>query len=400
MPGDGIPEGRAVTWIGRPWLLDAFLVSVTGLVNVVGTLLVTDHQPMVRPLDFAGVALLLLGPAALWWRRRYPVQVLVFCFVQTAVFFALPYAGGPVYGPLIVSLVTAVIARRRMVVAIVMIAAVVVSLRYPALLGQESGSLGRTAALAAWLLFLASVGEVVRSRRALVDAERQRMVMTLQAEADEVRRRAIQDRLHLARDLHDVIGHHLAVINVQATAGLETFAKDPQVVLQALTAVRDASRDALNDVQSFLDSLRGTADHAPREPAPTLLDLDRLVAPARASGVPVHVSIEGSPRPLPAAIDLAACRVVQEALTNVLRHVGRPLTWVRLAYGRSALVVTIDNDKGSATPRVAHSVRRGGEGIPGMRARVEDLGGAVSVGPTPRHAWSVVAELPIPEVDP
>lgn len=359
-----------------------------------GTVLVAgEHQPQARPLDVFGIVLLLLGPAALWWRRDHPASVLIGCFVLTMTFLWLPYPDGPVYGPLIVALITAVTAARRVAAYAVVAAAVLLSLLRPMALGLDSASLLQTAGLAAWVLFLAAVGEVVRYRRALADAERQQLAMTLQVQTDEVRRRAVEDRLHLARELHDVLGHHLAAIHVQANAGLELFAQDPQAVSERLRAVRDASRSALLDVQAFLDALHEPDDLAPRGPAVSLADLDRLVAPARAGGVPVRTRVEGSVRPVPAGVDLAAGRVIQEALTNVLRHAGRPDTGVSVSYGPGTLTVRVDN--GPATAALVPAAG-GGRGILGMRARVGELGGKLTAGPTAEHDWSVVAELPIP----
>lgn len=379
----------------RARILDAALVLVTAVVSVAGTLLVAaQHQPGARPLDVLGIGLLLLPAAALWWRRAHPIAVLLGCFAVTTTFLRLPYPDGPVYGPLIVGLITAVMAGRRVAGYSVVAAAVLVSSLSPALLGQESVSLWRTAGLTAWLLFLASVGEVVRYRRALAAAEHRQLTMSLRAQADEVRRKATEDRLHLARELHDVLGHHLAAIHVQANAGLELFATEPHVVPERLRAVRDASRTALLDVQTFLDSLRESIDDAPREPSATVADLDRLIAPARAGGVPVRASVHGPVRPLPANVDLAASRVIQEALTNVLRHAGRPDTTVRVAYEVAGLTVRVENATATATAADA-AANSGGRGIPGMRARVSDLGGTLIAGPTRDNGWSVVAELPI-----
>ena len=172
-------------------VLDAAIVVVAAVVSVAGTVLVAvRHQPDARPLDVVGVGLLLLPCAALWWRRGHPATVLVGCFVVTTTYLGLPYPDGPVYGPLIVGLVTAVAAGRRVAAYAVVVVAVLTSLLSPMLLGQDSGSPWRTAGLTAWLLFLASVGEVVRYRRALAAA---RLAMTLRAQADELRRKATEE---------------------------------------------------------------------------------------------------------------------------------------------------------------------------------------------------------------
>ena len=400
-PG-AMPEQDVATRSRPGWKFDAFLVLAAATINVAGTLLVARHQPQARPLDIVGIAVLLLAPATLWWRHNHPALVLSGCFVLTWTYVWLPYPGGPIYGPVIVALISAVNAGRRLAAYTIVVAALVASAWLPALLGQDPPSLVRSAGLTAWLLFLASVGEVVRYRRALASADRQRLAMTLRAQTEDVRRRAIEDRLQLARELHDVLGHHLAVINVQATAGLELLASEPQKVPQTLRAVRDASRSALLDVQTFLDSLHESADRAPRQPSLSIIDLDQLVAPAQAGGVPVHTSVQGSARALPATVDLAASRVIQEALTNVMRHAGQPTTRVRVTYGINGLTLRVENDKATALPsdqRVG-SARGSGRGIPGMRARVRDLGGTLAAGPTHGNAWSVIAQIPIPEETP
>lgn len=388
----------------RAAVVDASLILATATVNVGGTLLAAQHQPGARLLDPLGVGLLLIGPIILWWRRSHPVPVLAGCLAVTTCFLWLAYAQGPAYSALVVALVSAVIAGRRLAAYGTVVALVVFATLLPALTDGEQMSLVRSAGHAAWFLLLTSIGEVMRYRRALAAAERQRVAISLRAEADELQRRVAQDRLHLARELHDVLGHHLAVINVQATAGLELFTNQPNQVPQTLRAVRDASKNALVDVQAFLDSLHEPADEAPREPSPTIRDLDRLVAPARAGGVPVHASIHGTVRPLPATADLAASRVIQESLTNVMRHAGQPATWVRIDYTPDSVRLSVQNAGATVEPTDPLGGAAGqpgrGRGIAGMRARVRDLGGTLTAGPTSEYAWSVNTVLPLPKEEP
>ncbi|HYN95634.1 MAG TPA: histidine kinase, partial [Pilimelia sp.] len=325
----------------------AALPALAAAVQLGGTLLAARHQPQAKAMDVVGAALLLTAAAALWWVWRRPAAVLVVAFVATSGYLLLPYPRGPVYLAEIVALVACVAAGRRAVAYAVLAAGLLTSAwPVPALLGRESPSLFGAAGLAAWLGFLAAIGELIRYRRALAEAERQRRLLAARAQQDELERRAMQERLHIARDLHDVLGHHLSVINVQSSAGLQLLSSDPDRVSATLVAVRDASRRALLDVQAFLDSLQRPGQPAPHEPAPSIRDLESLLAPARAAGVPVTATVVGECRAVPAAIDLAACRVLQEALTNVIRHAGQVPTSVRVAYGPDTLGVLVENEHG------------------------------------------------------
>jgi signal transduction histidine kinase len=169
-------------------------------------------------------------------------------------------------------------------------------------------------------------------------------------------------------------------------------------VTEALQAVQEASSQALDDVQAFLDSLREPGEHAAQTPSPTLGDLDGLLAPARAAGLDVRLEVTGTPRRLPAPHDLVAGRTVLESLTNVLRHAGLPRTWVRLDYAPTRLTIRVEN----AAPDRAGLLEApgGGRGLEGMRQRLAAHGGTLTAGPTDEYAWSVVAVVPLPEEHP
>jgi signal transduction histidine kinase len=261
--------------------------------------------------------------------------------------------------------------------------------------GVEGPSLTSITALAAWLAFLVALGELLRHRRALTESRHQRFLASLDAHADQIRREAAEQRLSLARDLHDVLGHQLAVINIQAKAGLQLRASGKPGVTEALEAVQQASSQALDDVQAFLNGLREPGEHAAQTPSPSLSDVDGLLAPARAAGLDVRLEVTGTQRRLPASHDLVASRTVLESLTNVLRHAGLPRTWVRLDYAPTTLTLRIDN----AAPDRAGLLEApgGGRGLEGMRHRLAVHGGTLTAGPTDDHAWSVVAVLPVPK---
>ncbi|MEN3356525.1 MAG: hypothetical protein V7637_507 [Mycobacteriales bacterium] len=379
-------------------LVDALLVLATLVTNIGGVLAIRLHDGSAGVPDPFGLLLLAAGPALLWWRRRFPALVLAGCVAATWTYVCLDLPDAPIYGPMIVALVSALTQGARAAAYAVVAGTLAVHLVWLALPGDDGPSLTSTTGLAAWLAFQVALGELLRHRRALEESRHQRLLVTLDAQADQIRRDAAEQRLRLADDLHDVLGHQLAVINVQAKAGLQLHASGKPGVTGALEAVQEASSQALDDVQAFLDLLRGPGEHAAQTPSPSLSDLDGLLAPARAAGLEVHLEVTGTPRRLPAPHNLVAGRIVLESLTNVLRHAGRPRTWVRLDYTPTRLTVRIDN----AAPDRPGSPKApgGGRGLKGIRHRLSAHGGTLTAGPTDGYAWSLIAGLPLPEEDP
>ena len=217
---------------------------------------------------------------------------------------------------------------------------------------------------------------------------------------DEVaRRRAVEERLRIARELHDSLTHSISVIQVQAGVAVHLARKRGEAVPPALLAIEEAGADAARELRSTLGVLRADEDCD----GSGLAHLDSLVARARAAGQPVTVTMTGMVRPLPPDVDQAAYRIVQEALTNVSRHAGRASACVRLAYGTGTLTVQVDDD-GDGRP--AHSEPAGrapanpvqgpGLGLIGMRERVSALGGRLHAGPQPGGGFLVRAEIPVP----
>jgi signal transduction histidine kinase len=172
--------------------------------------------------------------------------------------------------------------------------------------------------------------------------------------------------------------------------------EQPEQARSALTAIKQASKDALGELRSVLGVLRQPDDAAPLDPAPTLARLDALVDQARAAGLDVHVDVEGAPRPLPSPVDLAAFRIVQEALTNVTKHAGQAVAAVHLRYDDDQLVVAVDDDGpgagGGAPVPPAHGT---GSGLAGMRERAAALGGELVAGPRAGGGFHVLATLPL-----
>jgi signal transduction histidine kinase len=204
---------------------------------------------------------------------------------------------------------------------------------------------------------------------------------------EAARRRAMEERLRIARELHDSLTHSISVIQVQAGVAVHLARKRGEDVPPALLAIQEAGTDAARELRATLGVLRSEEDRD----GSGLGQLDSLVARAQAAGLPVTVTVTGEERPLPSDVDQAAYRIVQEALTNVSRHAGQACASVRLQYTPDALTVQVDDDGNGSGTRSAGP----GLGLVGMRERVSALGGRLQAGPQDGGGFQVRAELPV-----
>lgn len=188
------------------------------------------------------------------------------------------------------------------------------------------------------------------------------------------------------------MAHNISLINVQAGVALHLIDERPEQARSALATIKDASRDTLREMRSVLGALRRVDEDLPRSPAPSLARIEDLVAKAAASGLQARVKVDGRVRKLPAGTDLAAFRIIQEALTNVARHSGRTEARVHISYGDDELLVQVDDDGLVTGPASASD---GGNGIPGMRERAAALGGTLRAGSGPGGGFRVRARLPL-----
>jgi len=367
--------------VRRPPAIDVGLAAGVAVVQGAGTYLASRHQVDRESFDVLAGALLLAGPAALVVRRRFPVGVYATAFASTLAYVGLGYPAGPIFFGLIAAFLTVVVAGHRIVGWAGLAAGYVAFMLAD---GDVPGWIPAVG-LAAWLLVLAAAGEGLRIRR--VRAEE-----TARAREEEARRRAGEERLRIARELHDVLAHNISLISVQAGVALHLMDEQPDQARSALTAIKSASKDALGELRSVLDVLRaGEVDEgAPRAPTAGLDELDRLVSGATAAGIDVRVVTSGTPRRLPPSVDLAAFRIVQEALTNVTRHAGQATATVSLTYGDRGLTVQVDDD-GQGGPGNGAGA---GNGIRGMQERARALGGQLEAGPKPNGGFRVTASLP------
>jgi signal transduction histidine kinase len=346
--------------------------------QLVGTFGASDDQPGARAVDAAAVALVLLGPAALAVRDRWPLAAVVVATVAADLYVARGYAYGPIFVSVVVALFTAVRAgRRRATWALA--AAGFAGYAVAAAVRDDGGGALHLAAVAGWLVVVLAVSEVVRGRLAS-EAARER------AAEEERQRLAGEQRLRLAQELHDVLAHNISLINVQAGVALHLIDDQPERAGPALANIKEASREALHELRSALDLLR-SGEQAPLAPAPGLGDLADLIDGVRAGGLDVHLEHGAPPGPLPAAVELAAYRIVQEALTNVTRHARARTVRVRVHHGDAGTTVEVVDD-GVGGPV------RPGNGIVGMRERAAALGGTVEAGPRPGGGFGVLAHLP------
>ncbi|MEU1472554.1 sensor histidine kinase [Streptomyces sp. NPDC005761] len=344
------------------------------------------------PLDLFARLLLFAAVAVLLLRHRHPVAAVFGASAAATVYLGAGYPYGPVFLAVAVGCFSAVVAGHRRAawsaVAMVWMGHLVVAHWLYRWLPPDDDSAspwGQELGVAAWVVAIIAAAEFVRVRREQWAEQRAE-----RARAEK--RRADEERLRMARELHDVLAHSISVINVQAGVGLALLDTDPEQARTALTTIKDASKEALGEVRQVLDTLRAPGD-APRSPAPGLDRLPELVEQAASTGLTVTVETEGVRGAVPPGADLAAFRIVQEALTNVVRHSGSRTAQVRVGYGPGRLTLRID-DEGPATGTDAGG---SGNGLAGMRERAAALGGTIEAGTRPDGGFRVRAELPLPD---
>jgi signal transduction histidine kinase len=377
-------------------------------VQILGTLLITRHVDHGHQgcwwgpchgsghLDARAFALLAIGPLALLVRRRYPVAVLAVVLTVTLVYAVLGYTAGPVFLSLVLAFTTVVVGGHRSVGVATVVAGWALFLWLPSAIERGTvPSAGAAVGLAAWLAVLLAGAELVRGRR-------ERGAALRMGREQEARRRAEEERLRIARELHDVLAHSISLINVQSGVALHLLDQQPDQARTALAIINEASADALREVRSVLGVLRGVGEQVPRAPTAGLAQLNELVTRSAAAGVEVEVEVEGRRRPLPTSVDLAAFRIVQESLTNVARHSGADAARVTLGFDEHELTVQVDDagvgraaDGRAGDRRAGDGGSTAGNGIAGMRERAVALGGALDVGPRGDRGFRVRARLPL-----
>jgi signal transduction histidine kinase len=340
-----------------------------------------------RLVDSAGYAAVVVAGGALAFRRWVPLAVTAVVTGALLVYVLRDYAGGPVFVTSFVALYTVASTRpRRQAFATAAAAAAVVV--GAGLVTHEGEGLVHLV-FVGWAAAAVFLGDAVRSRRERLDALEERARRLEETREEEARRRVAEERLRIAHDLHDSVAHSMATITVQSGVAAHVLDRNPDQAREALEAIRRASGEVLEELSALLGLLRGDdGAEAPRAPTPGLDQLGDLIESARQAGVDVSLRVEGSPRIVPQPVGVAAYRIVQESLTNVIRHAGTAAAVVTLAYGGDgALAVEVSDDGRGSNG----SAQGSGVGIAGMRERAQSTGGHLEAGPRPDGGFRVRA---------
>lgn len=371
-------------------VLDGAVAAATAAIAVL--LLLTADEPQARAPDAPGYLLLVAASVPPVWRRAAPAAMLAATSVLALAYLTAGYPGAPMTVPVLVALYGAAAAgRRRLALLIVGLFAGVGSVHR---LVVQDEIFVEVAFHALLFVFSWLLGELVASRRALRGEVEQRLRRASEEREREAHRRVQQERVLIARELHDVMAHTVSSMTVQAGVAADLLDDRPQDARAALQELRRAGRDAMGELRATVNLLRG-GDRAggPPAPAPGLSDLPDLLDRVDREGLTVESRTIGTPRALPAAVELTTYRIVQEALTNVLRHAGAGRAVVSLRYEPDALTVEIGDDGRGAAGRHVHS----GFGLLGMRERAAALGGHLKAGPGDDGGFCVRAWLPTRE---
>jgi signal transduction histidine kinase len=372
---------------------DVALAAAVVAINVIAIGVATE--PNSRPLNPLAYALAASYGVLLLARRRWPLGVLLASTVALLLYYSLNFPGVSPAFPLAVALYTAAAAGYLrwglLITAFFMLGGVFVTGVREGTPAAEvfAGFLPQASLLVALLL----LGEAVRSRRAWLAEVRERLARAEAEREREASHRVEQERLRIARELHDVMAHTIAVITVQAGVAADVLSDAPDEARRALGTIRAAGREAMAELRATVGVLRdGDGQAAPRAPAPGLGQLDGLLETASHAGLRVETVVAGEPRPLPPAVDLTAYRILQESLTNVARHAQATSATVAIRYEPDGIVIEVcDDGRGASGAPVPGE---GGHGLEGMAERAAAVGGRLEAGPRPAGGFRVWSSLP------
>ena len=393
-----VAEVNVRAWLHRVEVQDA-LVAVVFTVSTTMVTIGIDSAEGGPALDVVGYLSMLVVGGALAFRRRWPVPVLYATLVGLVVYLVGEYPGGPVFLGVFIAIgtVASILATREAVPHVVV---AVVVLAGAALVRGSTGSGDPTddnvwahLVYLSWTVVAFFIGKAIRDRRELLAGLRERNRHLEETREEEARRRVAEERVRIARDLHDIVAHNIAGISLQAATGAHVATAHPDQAHQALLAIREASKQTLDELRSTLHLLREGEDAAPLAPTPGLDALPTLVTSVEAAGIPVDLEVLGDVSDVPDAVAGATYRIVQESLTNVMRHAGPATVVVRLESTPDGIDLRVEDDGRGAS--AAPDGAPGGHGLAGMRERVLALGGSVAAGPRPGGGYAVRAWLPV-----
>ncbi|GAB3831081.1 sensor histidine kinase [Kribbella italica] len=359
------------------------LPAVISVVAVVGSIGSSNNQPDRRDADWLLVVLVLIGSVSLYWLRTHPVPVLWATAASSLVYMLREYGYGPVIFAFVIAVFAAIRAGHRSAGWIAIAALYTGHVLGRFVLGINDQNVYQILLVGTCFLVLGFLAELFR-------AHRDRVAAANKTREEEELRRAGEERLRIAQELHDVVAHHISLINVQASTALHLVDRKPEQAGPALSAIKDASKEALVELRSIVGILRQNDESAPRQPVAGLERLDHLITGTSRAGLEVHTIVHGDPRPLPTGLDRAAFRIIQESLTNIVRHAKATAATVRIQYGEESLVLQVDDD-GESLTGPPHE----GNGIIGMRERATALGGTLTASRTPTGGLRIVAHLPL-----
>jgi signal transduction histidine kinase len=405
--------GLRAAWLRLPVLVqDSLLALVITVMQVQGTVgrNAADANPDVlsRPLTDLGnlgYVLLIVSGLAVAARRRWPLPVFLTVALASAVYYGVGFPDGPGWIGLFIALYTLTTygdGRRSLMIAGVGITVLAVVWLIDAADIEPRDAIG-------WVFFRigasvmsAALGESVRSRRVIAAEAEKRAELAERTREEEARARVDAERLRIAREVHDTVAHAIAIINVQSGVTAHVLDKRPEQARAALQAIEQTSSRALQEMRAILGVLRD--DNDGRAPHPGLGQIDELTAKARDAGLDINIEETPPAAPLPSAVGSAAYRIVQESITNVIRHVGPTRVTVALNPGVDALEIRVTDegchDPADPHPPARHPTSNGGStkpgrGILGMRERCQLLGGELDAGPLPGGGFEVKARLPL-----
>jgi signal transduction histidine kinase len=382
------PRGDGLKW--RRLLTDVGLALVVTAVLVVASQQEVRRIPGASPLDARALVLVAGSGLVLMARRSLPLATYAASLGFVWLYLLTGHPPGPIYLAPFIALLTMVSISR----PVVWTASAVVG---AALLSATPIGIGGTPLSAAiwagvWLLLTGLFALWLMIRRRFVAEARARADLAKRNEAAEGRRRTAEERLSIAREMHDVVGHSLAVISLQAGVAERLLDTRPDEVRKSVAAIRKVSRDALTELRAELALLRGDSSPAERAPTPDLRALPGLVASMREAGLQVELDVDSDQKPVPEIVAAAAYRIAQESLTNVVRHAGAGVrTTVRVGFDGKNLQVEVEDDGRGAVGEPT------GSGIEGMRERVAVLGGEFAAGARPQGGFRVWASIPSPQ---
>ena len=389
---------------------DVLLGLVVAVMQVQGTLAKpadVGSRPL-TDLGHLGYVLLIVSGLVLVVRRRWPAPVFITAALASLVYYTVGFSDGPGWIGLFVALYTLTAygdGRRSVVIAGVGITVLATGWLVAAADIEPPAAIGWVFFRIAASVMAAALGETLRSRHVIAAEALERARQAERTREEEARSRVDAERLRIAREVHDTVAHAIAIINVQAGVTAYQLDKRPERAREALVTIEETSAQALHEMRAVLGVLRDS--DSGRVPHPGLGQVNALTAMAREAGLDIKLEVTSFVAPLPSVVDHTAYRILQESITNVIRHVGPTRVTVALEYGTDVLEVRVTDeggrdssgDEAGGRQPPARTVHGGsaepGRGIVGMRERCGLLGGELTAGPRPCGGFEVKARLPL-----